>query len=145
MKKPAKKKPGAKFKPDKGGNIHVGRFYLGWRQVDLFATVPPQEGGGCFYYSPEDGKLPSIKVGIQSGHWNTVVAILAHEAMEFTMEDHKLRFAPSSQMADSHASYLFVMSHEQFAECAAITGSLMADCLPRLAEAYNSNSKNKKP
>ncbi len=137
-----KKKPS--FKPDKSGNIFVGRFYLGWRQVDLFATMPPHEGGGCFYYSPEDGKLPRIKVSIQYKEWNTIVAILLHEAMEFAMEDHRLRFSGSAQIADSHASYLFVMTHEQFCECAAICGIFMADCLPELAHAYEANKKKGK-
>lgn len=137
-----KKKPS--YKPDKLGNIHVGRFYLGWSQVDLFATMPPHEGGGCFYYSPEDGRLPRIKVGINYNEWNTVIAILLHEAMEFALEGHRLRFTPSGQMADSHASYLFVMNHEEFAECVAITGSFMADCIPALAAAYSANQKKGK-
>lgn len=139
--KPKKKKL---FAPDSTGNIHLGAFYLGWQQVDLFATVPPHENGGSFYHSPEHGKLPRIKVGIDYSEWNHVVSILLHETMEFAMEKLHVRYKKSGNLSGSHASYLFVLDHEQFCECAEMTGNFIADCLPKLATAYRANRKKGK-
>lgn len=124
------------IKPDKNGNIHLGTYRLGLKNVDLFATVPPHENGGSFYFAPEDRSLPRIKVYLDEIEWGKTVAILHHEAMEFSMQDHHCRFLQSGQFSASHASYLLVMTHEQFTECSEWTGRFMADCIDDLQQAW---------
>lgn len=126
-----------KFTPDSNGNIFVGTYRLGPKNVDLYATVPPHESGGSFYFAPEERRLPRIKVCIDELEWKHTVAILHHEAMELSMQDHHCRFLQSGQFSASHASYLFVMDHEQFTECSEWTGQFMSNCLPELAKAFD--------
>lgn len=107
----------------------LGAFFMGRKEVELFIT---DGADGSFYTSPERGKLPRIKVGMQA-EWRHVVMVLIHEAAEATMDDMYLRFAPSHAMSQDHADYLFSFNHPQFSEICARVADFLTPVLPLVA------------
>lgn len=113
---------------------HIGCYELGPAQVDLYFTAGY---GGSFLSKPAIGKLAEIQVGFGGGVWGTVVSVLMHEAMEFSMMQTGCRFSPNPDYGNENAGYTFHMNHTQFSEVGARTGEFMAACLPGLAKEHN--------
>lgn len=114
----------------------VGIYDCGFEQIQLVL----RDGlGGEFYSCPEKGSLPRIKVGAGGpNEWGSVVGVLMHEIMEFSMWRQDCRFTPDNRIRPlSHADYLFVMSHEKFNDCITKVAEFVHLALPDLAKAYN--------
>ncbi len=111
----------------------IGIYYFGFEQVEL---VVREGTGGEFWVTPEPGKLPRIKIGIDEEEWSSVITVLLHEAYEFILDRLRTRYELSDDMARSHAGYVFMMTHETFAEACARVADFIAKALPDLTIAY---------
>ena len=121
----------------------VGVVDIGYEQCQLVA----REGtGGEFYFIPEKGIVPRIKIGIQYNNFDEVITCLLHEALEFSLYRIHGRFAPSEDLAKNHASYQFCFDHNQFTEARAATAEFITVAMPELAKIYNQwkNEQKKK-
>lgn len=112
----------------------IGVYECGYEQIEL---VLREGTGGEFYYIPENGALPRIKVGADYGKWSEVVAVLLHEVFEFCMDRARCRFDPSSDVGHDHSAYLFVMNHPIFHDCCERSSEFMTSALPDLAKEWN--------
>lgn len=110
----------------------VGVYSMGLSQVQI---VLREGNGGEFYFNPEAGAVPRIKVGAEL-QWAEVVGNLLHEALEMQMTALSCRFNPAPDYARDHSSYLFVMTHPQFSESCARTAEFITAALPDLARAW---------
>lgn len=133
-----------KHSGNSGVNLHplvkqkiIGVYELGVHQVQL---VLREGSGGEFYFKPEAGALPRIKVGADVD-WKGTVSALLHESFEFSMTVSHCRFNPAPDYGMDHSSYLFVMTHPMFSDIAARTAEFMALSLPDLSRAYNAFRK----
>ena len=118
--------------------IKVGTYYLGHENVRV-ALRP--DTGGEFFMSPKDKGCALMMIGQDQDRWHQIVGVLLHEAMEFGFARHALRFDPAPCTTTSHASYVFMMDHEQFEAVASSVGPFMADCLPDLEKAWKKTRK----
>lgn len=118
----------------------VGIYDAGFDQWEL---VVREGAGGEFHTRPEKGLAPRIKVGIDQD-WQSAVTTLTHEALELAFQKVHVRFLPASHYSNSSASYLFVMSHEQFAEASAWAAEFLCSSLPDMAKAYKKWHKKTK-
>lgn len=114
----------------------IGVYDCGYDQIQLVA----RDGtGGEFYSCPEKGHIPRIKVGMyESNQWKHVIAVLLHEAYEFTMWRENCRYQPDNRVSPlSLGDYLFVMTHEQFHACTAKVADFIDSALPDLSASFN--------
>lgn len=81
-----------------------------------------------------------MKLGAD-GDWKDMINKLLHESMEFFMEKIQCRFYPCNDLAHNSAAYVFVMNHQQFADCCAKAGELLSTSLPDLATAWKAWNK----
>ncbi len=110
----------------------VGVYDMGLDQVQL---VLREGEGGEFWFKPEDGHVPRIKVGAD-GEWKLVMSALLHEAMEMQMTRSHCRFNPAPDYGRDHSSYIFVMSHPIYSDIIARVAEFVSLCAPDLARAY---------
>lgn len=114
--------------------VIVGTYDCGLDQIELIL----REGtGGEFFFKPEDGKVPRVKVGADVDGWNDVVSILLHEVFEMQMTKSHCRFEPAPDYGRDHSSYLFLMNHPIFSDVTARVAGFLALCLPDLSRAWN--------
>jgi hypothetical protein len=114
--------------------IFVGTYTLGHEEVDLYAL--PNEGGGYFYFIPEEGKRARIKVGMRLKRWPQVVEVLMHEAVEFSLTREGHRFEASKKFNSDAAWYTFMFTHDQFGHVMACAADFITPALPALAKVY---------
>ena len=114
---------------------------MGYEQVQLIL----REGtGGDFWYMPEKGSLPRMKIGADYNTWREVVACLIHETQEMLLDRNNLRFNPTHTISPrDHAAYIFIMTHPQFHDVCAKTADFIAVCLPDLKRAWGKWRKKK--
>lgn len=93
---------------------HVGTYYLGWEQVDLYLR---EDTGGEFWVTPEKGRLPRIKVGGDYEDWQDILKVVLHEAVEFILNRNRTRYSVSGDLGRDHSDYLFVFNHPMLSEC----------------------------
>jgi hypothetical protein len=118
----------------------IGNFCLGCYSVEVVL----REGWGAEYYTcPETAKPPRIKVGA-AGHWNSVVSRLLHEALELSMDTHKLKFRRTQDLSDATDCVDFFMSHQQFSMVCSDVGTFISEALPALSKEWN-KAKWRKP
>lgn len=120
--------------------ILVGTYYLGHENVRIFLR---SGNGGDFYFCPADKGSAMIQIGSEQDHWHRIVGVLVHEAMEFGFARTGVRFDPAPCTTTSHASYVFMMTHEQMEVVASSIGPFLADCLPDLCKAWKSIKKKR--
>lgn len=120
----------------------IGSFDLGWETVDLIAIL--DDIGGCFYFQPEPGKVPRIKVGLDYEKWSEVVSTLLHETFEFVLAREGLRFVACRKFNNDHADYLFAFDHPAFSRICSNAALFVTEAMPKLAAAYNLQRKKKK-
>ena len=115
----------------------VGDYEIGYECVRLVL----RDGDGAeFYLLPDDVTIPKIVVGA-NGVWKGVVARLLHESFELVASRTRSRYYPSEDVAQNHAEYLFVMDHQQFADCCTRVAEFMSAALPDLSKAWAKRSK----
>lgn len=113
--------------------VIVGTYQMGFESVEL---VLREDTGGEFYATPALGKVARIKVGADHRYWNTVVAVLLHEAFELAMDRMRCRLAPSNAVSKDLGDYTFILSHVEFSECCARVGEFVTAALPSLSTAW---------
>ncbi len=112
--------------------IKVGCYTLAHLNVDLYLV---DDTGGEFFFAPEPGKLPRIKVGAQ-GTWQDLVVWLVHEAIEFEFTAHQCRLKPDTG-GNSDGQYTFLANHAQFSSICRGAGEFMSWCLSDLVAEYD--------
>lgn len=117
----------------------VGVYELGYEQVQL---VIREGTGGEFWFLPETGKVPRMKIGADA-EWKAVVAALLHESFELAMCRKGVRWLPDPNLGNDHASYLFVLTHPQFSDACAMASEYLVASLPDLAKAWRKWKKKK--
>lgn len=117
----------------------VGIYFLGRTEVEVFV----REGtGGEFFFSPEKGHLPRMKIGMGYKDWGDVVEVVVHEAMEFCLDEMRDRYDCSNDITQDHAAYLFVFRHNDLSEACSRVGQLIAGMLPDLTTVYRTWRKH---
>ncbi len=111
----------------------IGIYFLGRTEVEVFAR---EGNGGEFYFSPEKGHLPRMKIGMDYKDWGDVVEVVVHEAMEFCLDEMRTRYECSNDITQDHAAYLFVFQHKDLSEACSRVGQFVAEVLPDLSTAY---------
>ncbi len=119
----------------------LGVYEFGYEQVQIVL----REGTGAeFYFMPEKGSVPRIKIGCDYKEWRCIITILQHEALEFALTRLMCRYECAEDMSKDHSAYLFVMTHQQMSDACAKVADLMSNCLPDLAEAWKKWNKKGK-
>jgi hypothetical protein len=111
----------------------IGHYELGVLSVALYL----RSGEGAEYYThPEPGKPPRIKVGA-SGHWDQAVSRLLHEAMEYTLDNHKCRYRQTMNFLGASDGVSFHIDHNQFSMACDDVARFITACLPALSKEWN--------
>jgi len=111
--------------------VRVGCYVLQPFQVEIYL----REGTGAdFYFQPEDGRLPRIKVGADN-EWQNVVANLLHEAVEMQASMVNCRYQLDN-MDTASDRHVFVFNHYQFSLVVEAAGWFLSSCLADLAAAW---------
>ena len=110
----------------------VGNYELGVLSVALYL----REGDGAEYYThPERGATPRIKIGA-IGPWDSVVSRLLHEAMEYTLDNHKLRYRQTMNFQGGSDGVSFHLDHAQFSMVCDDVARFLVAALPDLARVW---------
>lgn len=108
------------------------------------AQVVLREGqGGEFYFVPEKGSVPRLKIGADYESWNDVVAVLLHETFEFLLTRMDCRLIIDNYSNDSE-DYLFHFNHGKLSDLCARAAMFLTVCLPDFATAWNQWKKENK-
>lgn len=117
----------------KKSQTYVGTFPLGFMNVELYAIT--DETNGYFFTRPDDKSPGRIKVGIDTEHWDQVVAILLHETFEMVCSHMNLRYEVSGAVGDA-SSYTFIFNHTQFCDACDRQARFITPALPKLAAVW---------
>lgn len=117
----------------------VGTYEIGYEQCQI---VLREGTGGEFYFIPESGSIPRIKIGADYERWSDVVTVLLHEVFELSMERQRCRYEVSSDTARDHSAYMFMLPHVQFSDVCAKAAECITPALPALAKAWNKWKKS---
>jgi len=121
--------------------VFVGTYNAG---MGDWKVVLRQGDSAEFHCAPELGSCPVITMGADVT-WVKLLEYTVHEAFELAMLQMQCRFIPSFSPSNTNDAYLFIMSHQQFAECCAIVAQFLSQVVPDLANAYKKwNKKGKK-
>lgn len=107
----------------------LGQFELGYESVQLVAR---DDTGGEFHLCSPRTNTGVITIGVDQDDFESVVAVLMHEAVEFSIARRGCRFLDSNDMGEDHAGYLFVMNHPQFSDIIAKSASFILPAIPLL-------------
>ena len=119
----------------------VGTYDIGYEQCQLVI----REGTGAeFYFLPEKGSVPRIKIGADQDKFDKVIKSLLHEAFEFSYCRMHGRFLPSEDMSNNHARYMFCFDHNQFSESCAVVAEFITAAIPDLKTAWEKWKKGPK-
>ncbi len=117
----------------------IGDYEIGYECVRLLL----RDGVGAeFYLLPDDVVIPTILVGADEPDWKRIVAMLLHESFELISCRLGCRFYPSSDMANNTAAYVFVLNHQQFADCCAKVADFLAAAMPDVKKAWTTRRKS---
>lgn len=112
-------------------DIHIGRYQLGWFNVDLF--VMPYEDGGWFNVNCDGKSNPQMHIGLLYEHPAEMYSTLTHEAFEFAANElfcvYNLRNGFESSASDTP---VFMFNHNQFTEIASRAGIFIHNAGPEL-------------
>lgn len=113
--------------------VIVGNFSLGAEYCQLVF----REGcGGEFYFMPELGHVPRIKIGADCETWEKVLATLLHEAMELVLGRLRLRYIPQDDFGNDVHSYLLIVPHEKYSDACARVAKFLIEALPAAEKAW---------
>jgi hypothetical protein len=118
----------------------IGLYYLGHEQVELYTN---SDNGGHFSVCPK-GKLPQIIVGLGYSEWWRVLSVLMHEALEFSMVRHHVRYEPTLEMSKDANTYFFAFDHTQFSSINACAADFVASSLNDLHKVWKAHQKTVK-
>ncbi len=111
----------------------VGTYELGHENIDIYL----REGtGGEFYTTPEEGRLPRIKIGYDYKQFYGVLNVLIHEALELSLDRLRCRCEPSADLSLDHAQYIFIVNHVLFSEACMQLAMLIRQCEHDLFKAW---------
>ena len=113
--------------------VVIGHYCLGGYSVEVVL----REGWGAEYYTqPANDKPPRIKIGA-AGAWDSIVTRLLHEAMELSLDTHKLKYRLTQDMSAGTDGVDFFLNHHQFSMVCADVGCFLSEVLPALAKEWN--------
>lgn len=118
----------------------LGMWPLGTCYVKLIADY--SSGNGSFALWPDSG-VPEIWVGLTGPYWSGTLDVLLHEALELSFTQIGRRYAPSPDIAKSHAGYLFSMNHEEFSDGVARCAGFLMHAIPALHKEWKDSRKKK--
>lgn len=105
----------------------IGTYYIG---RDCVEVVLREGDGGEFYFIPELGHIPRIKIGAGYDEWREIVSVLLHEAMEFVMSKLKHRYSKTEVFPPRESSdCVFILSHSDFSDVCARVADLISCCI----------------
>lgn len=120
----------------------LGHFNYGCIALELVV----REGGGAeFWFHPEHGKPPRIKIGLDCD-WPELLGNFLHELFEFGHSYNGSRFAPDGADRGSDC-YRFMFDHNMFSRVCVEAGIFCSEAVPELSKAYHkrkSKTKGKK-
>jgi hypothetical protein len=111
----------------------VGTYSLGAEYCEL---VLREDRGGEFYFQPEDGHIPRIKIGADYASWAEVVSVLLHETLEFCLARIKARFSPADDWGKDVHAYVFLLAHPDFSDICGRAAGFVVAALPDLSTAW---------
>lgn len=123
------------------GQVYIGTWALGWRNVDLYGRKGAN--GGEFYFLPDARANARIKLSIDYEHWSEVLNVLLHETGEFLMQDRNHAYRQSGDRARDANNLLFVFRHEEWSEIAAHQADFVADCYEHVRAAWERHGGGK--
>lgn len=131
-----KKEPKSKQKKITETKILVGRYYLGFRVVDLYID-PNKKYGAEFCLCPVEKENPYIIVG-KDKNLTSAYCNLTHEVFEACMSDMGVIFVKSDlfEPGKSDGAYFF-FRHEEYTEIASKAGYFLLMCSEPFKKAYN--------
>ena len=116
----------------------IGDYEIGYEYVRL---VLRDGTGADFYRLSDDVTIPTIVVGADEANWTRVVTRLLHESFELVLDRLGCRFYPSGDLAENAAAWVFMLDHQQFADCCAKVADFVAVALPDLKKAWTARLK----
>jgi len=111
----------------------VGTYEFGYEKVQI---VLREDNGAEVYFLPDGIDCPRIRIGADQPDWRSLVALLLHEAEEFSLIRAGARYHPSENLARDHAAYIFILNHTQLSQVCAQIAELLITCLPDLSKAW---------
>lgn len=120
--------------------VLVGSYRLGVLDVDLY-WVRGERFGGVYYSRPETGRCPRIKIGMQGASWEDVVAVLIHEAMEFTVDLQDRLFQPLGADPRGSDDRVVMLTHAEFSRVCYALGGFLTKALPDLAKVVRESGR----
>lgn len=119
----------------------IGNYRLGDENVQL---VLRDGGGADFYEQPGDILHPRMKIGADKESIGWLMDSVYHEAMERSMSVIRVRFQRVDSYYVDSASWVFILTHEEFTEACHRAGMFLAACLPDLNAAWKKWHQKKK-
>lgn len=113
----------------------LGTYEIGYECVDVFVDSTSSCGSFNFLPDPKLSK-PSIMIGLDSGSWKGTMNILLHEAFEFVLARHQLRFTSCSKMSQDTSDYTFIFNHPQFSSVCSHVADFVAIVMPDLLRTW---------
>ena len=111
----------------------IGDYEIGYEYVHLVL----RDGLGAeFCRISDDVTIPTITIGADDADWQHIIDRLLHESFELISDRLGCRLYPSGNLARNSAAYVFVLDHQQFADCCAKVAEFLAAALPDLAKAW---------
>lgn len=118
--------------------VFVGTYEFGYEHIRLYL----RSGTGAETdLMPKDKGITVIEIGADRKEWRQIVGSLLHEAQEIPMQRLGYSYSAVSNLNQSTANCVFMMTHEQFDECCHRAGDLLARALPDLARAWTAWKK----
>ena len=133
-----------KIRKGKSGFL-LGVYPIGFEHVDIY--VDYNINGGWMDLNPSAEQHGIITIGFcgyRPCEWRKVVAIFLHETAEYLSARLRIRYDPSENASNSSGNFIFVATHEQFAELCARQGEVVAAALPDLGRAWKRYLKRRK-
>ena len=116
----------------------VGEYEIGYECVRLVL----RDGEGAeFELLPGGGGISAITIGCDDANWSHMVARLLHESFEFVSSRLGCRYYPSGDIANNSAAYVFMLNHQQFADCCAKVADFASIALPDFQKAWRGRRK----
>lgn len=120
--------------------VVIGNYIIGHDSVEVIL----REGdGGEFWFIPDLGKSPRIKVGADAD-WECLLGTFIHEVTELSMAKKQLRYLASEDLSNDHSGYLFIMTHVEFSDCCNRMAEAMVAAQKDLKKAWKAWHKAKR-
>lgn len=111
----------------------VGTFPIGHEYCEL---VLREDTGGEFYFMPEKAHIARIKIGADYEHWDDVLNVILHEALELILARTNTRYIENEDMGRDISGFLFVMTHHTYSDVCARLAKFLVPALPAAEKAW---------